>query len=282
MRPLIWMAVIALMPAAASGATLATITDATTGGRLLTNTQSIPDAFASVDDMFGWRTVGTDSFPDGGADDTTNDISGGGISATDDTGVVGAQNLGDTVFGVVDLDNPDNPSGAASATWTIDISGATNIEVALDAAAMGDFDNVNDAFSFTASIDGGGAVTLFDFLPDQSASLTYGFDNGTTETLDDPLVEQNSGLTLGNDLTENRTGLLDPLTFASAIAGTGSILTLTFLAENDGGEEAFFFDDIVISGDLVEAVPLPASALLLLGALAAFARFRGSRRMVAV
>ena len=58
--------------------------------------------------------------------------------------------------------------------------------------------------------------------------------------VDDPL-EFSDGSQLSNQLTE----------FTTAIVGTGSILTLTFTGNTNGGDEFFVFDEILLSGDEV-------------------------------
>ena len=57
-------------------------------------------------------------------------------------------------FGVVDTVNGDNPGGAVSASWVFDVSGFTDLSLAIDIAAMGDFES-SDTFSFSVAVDGG-------------------------------------------------------------------------------------------------------------------------------
>ena len=173
----------------------------------------------------------------------------------DSTGSYAADSFGilktaktDNVFAVEDLNNSDNPSGTGTASWTFDITGATNLSIFIDFAAMGDFESSNDGFEFTASIDGGPTQTLFDISVDEAIDHLYTLESGNTNTLNDPLSL--NGTVIDNDFS----------TFFSSILGTGNVLTLTFDARGDGGSEVFAFDNIRIDAS---PVPVPAAVWLL-------------------
>ncbi len=161
----------------------------------------------------------------------------------------------DNVFGSEDLTNPDNPSGTASASWTFNTANFQDLMVMIDFAAMGDFEASNDLFTFTASIDGGSAQTLFNFNGRDDLTQTYTLESGTQVVIADPLFETISGTALSNNLT----------TLMANIAGLGSILTLNLSATSDGGSEVFLFDNIAIQGRSTTggpAVPEPSSLAL--------------------
>lgn len=152
----------------------------------------------------------------------------------------------DAWFGVVDTENPDNPGGVATATWSFDISGANGLEVSMDMGAMGDFDAA-DSFVWTYSIDGEAAQALFTSSIDEAGSANYTLADGDMFTLDDPLLmtnAQNQTVQLSNDF-QTLTSLLD---------GTGDVLTLELTAISNGDDaasfnsEAYVFDNIVIEG----------------------------------
>ncbi len=171
----------------------------------------------------------------------------------------------DKVFGVEDLLNNDNPSASGSAVWVFDISGYTDLFISIDFAAMGDFEDANDSFLFTASIDGGPAIPLFSSDVREDLDQTYTMESGTQVVLNDPLAINN--VLLSNSLQ----------TLQSGISGTGSLLTVQFAAMSDGGGEVFLFDNLRIGG--TQAVPEPGSLALLAGsALAGFFALKRRRR----
>lgn len=164
----------------------------------------------------------------------------------DTQGIVDSNTKTDAWFGVVDIENSDNPSGVGTATWEFDISGATSgLEVSIDMAAMGDFDSAADAFNWTYSIDGGSASPLFTSSVDSSGSATYTLADGDMFTLDDPLE-----MTTTDAQTVELSNLFQTLT--SMLVGTGNTLTLEFEAttDDDAGfaARAYAFDNIVVEG----------------------------------
>ena len=226
------------------------------GGHInrISYTQNPVDFVVGSGDMFGIRSSG--ALTSAMADDTVANVSGGGINASDTRGVIG-QAKSDNFFGVIDLKNPENPSGTGTATWEFSIIGFDNLVLSIDAGAMGDFEGT-EFFTFSVSIDGTPPTDVINFLANTTDSQTYRpLDIGTVTALDDPL--EFSGTKL--DKTDPATGALD--TFTNFISGTGSVLTLTFSAAQDAGSEAFAFDNIVIEGDAISSVPEPSAVILL-------------------
>jgi len=164
------------------------------------------------------------------------------IFELDTLGIVSEAKL-DKWFGTNDLQNPDNLSGAGTATWVFDIVGFTNLSISLDMAAMGDFEaaatmtSVADSYVIAASIDAGSPQALFTMTVDEADSLVYTMAGGALVTLDDPLMV--NGSTVLNNVFRN---------FVAAITGTGNALTITLTVTNDS-DEAFTFDNIMIMGD---------------------------------
>lgn len=172
----------------------------------------------------------------------------------DSQGIIDENDLG-RFFGVVDSVNGDNPNGTGTGTWTFDITGASNLLVGIDFAAMGDFES-SDSHLFEYSIDGGGFSTLFASSINEDGSQTYTMADGDQFQLDDPMLI--NGSILDNDFQ----------TLTADVAGTGSVLTIRYTGGGDGGSEAFAFRNILV-------VPTPgALALIGLGGLAAIRRRR--------
>ncbi|MBU0641177.1 MAG: PEP-CTERM sorting domain-containing protein [Planctomycetes bacterium] len=214
------------------------------GGGIYMSRTILPDNSAlngqfpsSYYDVFGItdRTVNYDF-----ADDSA------GSYPADTFGVLKTGKL-DHVFGVEDLTNPDNPGGTGIGVWEFNIDSFFDIFVEIDFAAMGDFEASNDSYVFTARIDGGAPQVIFaSTIREDLDPYSYYLESGTQININDP-VEVN-GVIINNNFQ----------TLGAAVSGTGSVLTLTFDASNDGGSEVFIFDNIVVNG-----VPEPTSLLLL-------------------
>ena len=164
------------------------------------------------------------------------------FSVLDDSTTFTADSLGiiksgntDVFFGITDTVNGDT-SGALVATWVFDITGATDLGISIDMGAMGDFES-SDTFAWKYSIDGGAIQTAFANAVDESTDHTYTLEGGASFTLNDPMLM--NGTVLTNDLQ----------TFATALTGTGSALTLTLTASTNGGSEAFAFQNLYILDD---------------------------------
>jgi len=195
-------------------------------------------AFTSAGDGFQkYRRGVSPSIPFSVLDDTLSIFPG------DTLGVIGEGNT-DEFFGVTDTQNGDN-SGPVTATWVFDVGGATNLVLSIDMGAMGDFE-ASDSFTWSYSIDGGATLVAFSNSVDEAGSYTYTLDSGTAVTLNDPMLV--GGTILTNNLE----------TFSAPLTGSGSQLTLTLTAQTDGGSEAFAFQNIFIG---VGSAPPPPPEL---------------------
>jgi len=167
------------------------------------------------------------------------------IYTGDNLGIIKEGNT-DDFFGTTDTVNGDN-SGPVSATWVFDVSGAGGLGLSIDMGAMGDFES-SDYFTWTYSIDGGAVETAFESTVDEAGSQAYTLEGGGTFTLNDPMLV--GGTILTNDLA----------TFSTALAGTGSELTITLTASTNGGSEAFAFQNLTVT-----ATPIPTVAFDMVG-----------------
>ncbi len=162
---------------------------------------------------------------------------------------------------MVDTVNADN-SEPVSAEWVFDVSGATNMSLSLDMAAMGDFES-SDVFNWSYSLDGGALTSLFDGFADETIAQDYMLEGGATFNLNDPMTV--NGLSLTNEF----------LNFSAMINGTGSSLSVFLTGSSNGGSEAIAFQNLIISGDTGPATVSEPSMLVLFGlglGLVGFAR----------
>jgi hypothetical protein len=150
----------------------------------------------------------------------------------------------DKYFGVADIEN-SNFSGTATATWDFNISGAAQVtEISIDMGAMGNFESANDRFDWFYQIDSGPRTPLFTSSIGEGTVPTYIMANGNAITdLPDPVIVN------GEQLLADKTPESGLPTRTAAISGSGSMLTLFFEAEANGGEEAYVFDNILIIGE---------------------------------
>ncbi|MEO0728473.1 MAG: lamin tail domain-containing protein, partial [Bacteroidota bacterium] len=203
------------------------------------NSQMIdPDgsAFSSAGDMFDVRNESS-SLPFAISDDSVDaSCRGNAAFPTDNQGFITCSYPDGNFFGVVDLDNNDNPDGMGTVDWAFQIDDATDLAVSIDMAAMGDFENSSDIYNFSYSFDNVNFTPLFSSSVDEAGDQTYTLEDGDMFTLDDPL--QMNGIILNEAFQ----------TFTGSLTGTGAVLYLHFEATNDGGAEAFAFDNIVIEG----------------------------------
>jgi hypothetical protein len=167
---------------------------------------------------------------------------------TDSQGIVKSNSKIDAWFGVTDtLDNGDpqnNPGGEGTATWTFNVSGASMLEVSIDMAAMGDFENsgVNrDRFDWTYSLDGGAFTPLFTSSVNEAITASYTLADGDTFMVDDPLI-----MTDAESTAVQLSNVFQTLT--SALPGVGTSLQIRLIAKTDGTTEAYAFDNIVVTG----------------------------------
>ena len=221
------------------------------GTNRLSFSATLDDSILGPGDMFGVRDRSTIvngfGLPFAISDDSVVAAAGNSVFAFDNQGIFGAAKT-DKFFGAVDLRNSNNPAGIAFATWTFDIAGFSGLGLKVDVGAMGDFEGpessaLDDIYEFIAQVDGGPAQTLLDFRVNAAGLKQYrAMDNGNQFFKSDPLTEQTSGVEL--DKSDPNTGALDQ--FIRSIAGTGSVLTITFGRQGDGGSEAFAFDNLII------------------------------------
>lgn len=200
-------------------------------------------AFSSPGDGFGFFQAGVGSVPFALVDDSADVFPG------DSLGIIDSNSNTDLFFGATDTQNADN-DGPVSATWSFDVEGASDLSLNVDVGAMGDFES-SDSFVITYNIDGGQDIVLFEFAPDEDATLDYTLAGGGVETLDDPLTVAGSGETLSNVLQ----------TLTADLAGTGAVLNVTLTATTDGGSEAFALQNLVIEGALPSGTQVIASTL---------------------
>lgn len=223
--------------ATATSITIASDMVNSTSQNLNSYTNSSTNAFTASSDGFQKYQRGVSStIPLSVLDDS--------VSTSDLQGIISESNTNE-FFGIVDTENPDN-TGPVSAEWSFNISGASNLMLSIDMGAMGDFEGTGfgaDFFLWEFAIDGGGFLTLFESLIDETASLLYTMESGSSTLLNDPMTV--NGLYLSNSLQ----------TFSSAIAGTGSELALRLTAQANGGSEAIAFQNIVITDTVTSTVP---------------------------
>lgn len=166
------------------------------------------------------------------------------VGFTSDTQGIIDENDNGRFFGLVDSANGDNPGSTGNAEWTFDVSGASSLSVNIDFAAMGDFEASNDAHTFTWSIDGSAPQPLFTSSIDEASAQNYTMAGGALVNLDDPMLI--NGVLLDNNFQ----------TVSAGISGSGSVLTIAYEGEGDGGSEAVAFRNITV-------VPAPGAAGLL-------------------
>ncbi len=212
------------------------------------------DAFSSPGDGFQIYQQGVSStIPFALIDDSAV------VFPSDSLGIVNSGNT-DTFFGMVDTVNSNN-NEPVSAEWVFDVTGATNLSLSLDMAAMGDFES-SDVFSWSYSLDGGALTSLFDGITDDTIAQDYTLEGGNSFNLNDPMTV--NGVSLSNEF----------LNFSNMINGTGSSLSIFLIGSSNGGSEAIAFQNLIINGDDTITVNEP-SILILFGmglGLVGFAR----------
>ena len=216
-----------ILPGGALAAPLASDMVGSGSQNLVSYTNPFTDMFGSAGDGFQkYRRGVSPSIPFSVLDDSLS------IFPPDSLGIIKESNTHE-FFGVTDTVNADN-AGPVSAEWVFDVSGGTSLILEIDMGAMGDFESA-DYFVWEYSIDGGPFTVAFASSVDESGSQNYTLEGGAVFTLDDPMLVD--GVLLNDDLA----------TFATALAGSGSQLTLRLTADTDGGSEAFAFQNIRIS-----------------------------------
>ncbi|MEM7610593.1 MAG: endonuclease/exonuclease/phosphatase family protein [Pseudomonadota bacterium] len=158
---------------------------------------------------------------------------------SDSLGIIDDLNI-EEFFAATDTQNADN-DGPVSATWTFDVTGATQLGLSIDMAAMGDFET-NDTFTWSYAVDGGATQTAFSGVVNDAIDNTYVLAGGGAFTLNDPMTVDGAVLT----------NVLAP--FTTAIEGEGSTLTVTLTLQTDGGSEAFAFQNLIVLRNFEDVV----------------------------
>ncbi|MBI5866434.1 MAG: PKD domain-containing protein, partial [Planctomycetes bacterium] len=203
----------------------------------------VPAGPFATGDAFGVLQRGTGSIPFGLLDDSLATFTG------DLTGIVNDKKL-DAWFGSQDLLTATNTGGTGTATFDFTIAGHSNIMIAIDMGAMGDYEATGtppDEYTFTASVDGGAAITVFSIRCDEALAQDYRLGSGTVRNLADPLKVD--GTTVLTNLFR---------TFSFPLGVTGSSLTLTLSGSGDGDDEAFAFDNILLY-ECTQSNPCPCA-----------------------
>lgn len=114
-------------------------------------------------------------------DQTVAGAGNGAFQDADDNFGILRSTKTDNVFVLADTLNGDNvagstalvPDGTVSGVWEFDISAGNQMQISIDFAAIGEFDNndgafeTDDFFTFTYQIDGGPVETAFDVRPEE-------------------------------------------------------------------------------------------------------------------
>jgi hypothetical protein len=200
--------------------------------------------FTDPQDGFREYKVGVSTtIPNALKDDSTNGF------PTDALGIVNTAIKTDAWFGINDLENGSNPGGTGSVTWEFDVSGAIDLQVSIDFAAMGDFEANADTYDWSYQFDDGPILDLFTSSVNEAIAANYTMADGDIVSVPDPLLmtnAQNSTIQLSNVFQ----------TLTSEISGIGDVLTIYFNAANNS-DEPFAFDNIIIEGTTLQEF-LPA------------------------
>jgi hypothetical protein len=172
-------------------------------------------------------------------------VAAGGAVALDPADVLGflGTNKTDNIFGMY-------RSGATrTLTYTFNIAGYANLNLAMDWAASGNANTDKDV-SMSYSIDGGATNTILD-IGAAGAGWVETMDGGTS------LVRAASFPVSVNGVVTN--SLTDEFqTYNPVIDGTGSALTLTFvMASGVGGFGGMGMDNLKLYGTIPEPPGLP-------------------------
>lgn len=280
-RLLSWTLAVSLIPAAAQGAIIAQ--EDFDGGAIGLIGSSVPALDGGAGDWFGVgsRNNWPQGFPSPGvpfslADDTVVGYSNGGSPfPTDNEGIFGQNSDFDNDYFAIS-DTREWIADQLTASWTFDVADYVNLAVLVDIggitnASSGGY-TLDTDLVFTASLDGGTPVVVFDL---NAVDNTFGY---VTRPMDNGIASGGGRLlqVTGTGVTKIRpedgstaldtfvdksvpsgpgAGLVD--TFRAPVIGTGSTLTITMTANVPF--EAAAFDNIRIEGD--KAVPAQRSTL---------------------
>ena len=191
-------------------------------------------AFASTQDGFQRFQVGVSpSIPNDLMDDSTTTF------PADQWGIINRGVKADGWFGLADTENPNNLTGDVVATWEFEVGGASALEVSIDIGAMGEFEP-GDIFNWTYAIDGGAFAPLFTSSVG-AGTAAYMLADGDVFNVTEPLL-----MTTTENETVQLSNILQTLT--SPIMGIGDTLVIRLNAKTNGDDEAYAFDNIVVTG----------------------------------
>jgi len=123
-------------------------------------------------------------------------------------------------------------------TYTFDIAGYTNLNLAMDWAASGDIPD--PGITMTASIDGAAAQSIF-VIGSSGTAWTETMEDGRT------FLRNRSASATVNGVAG--TSLSDVFqTYNPTIAGTGSVLTVTFTMTSSVGGPSYGMDNLKLYG----------------------------------
>ena len=196
--------------------------------------------------------------------------------AADNIGVLKTTDIGNNVVLLADSNNPFTAStnGVVQIDWDFDISGYENLQISVDFAAVGNFEDGSDVFAFNTTLDGDSGTFQTPFLSSvaEDTFYTVTMEGGQTfGRFTNPFFGDEAS---GNAPDDNPVVLdidgdpefldyVDPVlingvqlnnnfqTITADITGTGEVLNLNFQGLADASLEYFFFDNILITGDLI-------------------------------
>jgi len=136
-------------------------------------------------------------------------------------------------------------------TYTFNVAGYTNLNLAMDWVASGDIPD--PGITITCSLDGAAAQTVFT-VGTVSTAWNETMENGTV------LAHPRSAKVTVNGVTTN--SLSDVFqTYNPVIAGTGSVLTVTFSMTSSVGGPAYGMDNLKLYGTVSGTVVPPPPAI---------------------
>jgi hypothetical protein len=189
-----------------------------------------------------WAVVSRDNIEYPGMIDTS--VAAGGVVPSDPADLLGflGTNKTDYIFGMY--------RGGTNRTlvYTFDITGYTNLNVAMDWATSGNI--LDKDVSMSYSIDGAEPVTNF-AIGRSTADWIETLDSGAART------NANSAAVWVNGVSTN--SLTDEFqTYNAMIDGTGSVLTLTFVMGSQvGAYGGMGLDNLKLYGTIPGTAPLP-------------------------
>jgi hypothetical protein len=158
-------------------------------------------------------------------------------------------------FAAQDIDGITNWDSTlpVTLTWTVDITGYTDLAFSIDFAedddgTNQDWDSTDDYVHITYAIDAGGDTNLI------------WLENDGTQFNAAPLIDSNfDGIGDGAEITNTFT------TYGASITGTGASLVISVAISLNSGDEDIAFDNLTVTGT---AVPEPSTYAALAGLFA--------------